>query len=76
WAMSLDGKLAVTDGDSTKISSHQAFVNTHEVRNICDAILIGKQTLLDDNPSLDVRINIYKLKHSTRFILANHLTTI
>ncbi|MBK2110624.1 bifunctional diaminohydroxyphosphoribosylaminopyrimidine deaminase/5-amino-6-(5-phosphoribosylamino)uracil reductase RibD [Francisella tularensis subsp. novicida FSC159] len=76
WAMSLDGKIAVNDGDSKKISSHQAFVNTHELRNICDAILIGKQTLIDDNPSLDVRININKIKHPTRFILANHLTTI
>ncbi|MDE4959705.1 dihydrofolate reductase family protein, partial [Francisella tularensis subsp. holarctica] len=64
------------DGDSKKIRSHKEFVNTHELRNICDAFLIGKQTLIDDNPSLDVRININKIKHSTRFILANQLTTI
>ncbi|MDE4986513.1 dihydrofolate reductase family protein, partial [Francisella tularensis subsp. holarctica] len=52
WAISLDGKIAVNDGDAKKISSHQAFVNTHELRNISDAILIGKQTLINDNPSL------------------------
>ncbi|MDE5007211.1 dihydrofolate reductase family protein, partial [Francisella tularensis subsp. holarctica] len=73
---SFDGQTAVHDGDSKQISSHQAIVNTHELRNICDAILIGKQTLIDENPSLDVRININKIKQSTRFILDNHLTTI
>lgn len=76
WAMSLDGKIAVNGNDEKKISSHQAFIYTHQLRNICDAILIGKQTLIDDNPTLDVRININKIKHPTRFILSNHFTTI
>ncbi|BCD92472.1 riboflavin biosynthesis protein RibD [Francisella halioticida] len=76
WAMSLDGKIAVNAGDSKKISSNKAFINTHQLRNICDAILVGKQTLIEDNPSLNVRININKLKNPTRFILFNKIDEI
>lgn len=76
WAMSLDGKISVNGDDSKKISSDQAFTHTHKLRNICDAILVGKQTLIEDNPSLNVRININKVKHPTRFILFNKITEI
>ncbi|WP_150465558.1 bifunctional diaminohydroxyphosphoribosylaminopyrimidine deaminase/5-amino-6-(5-phosphoribosylamino)uracil reductase RibD [Francisella sp. SYW-2] len=76
WAMSLDGKIAVNGNDSKKISSNEAFVDTHQLRNICDAILIGKQTLIDDNPGLDVRIQLSKKKHPTRFIISNNLLEI
>ncbi|AIT09688.1 pyrimidine reductase [Candidatus Francisella endociliophora] len=76
WAMSLDGKISVNGDDSKKISSEVAFTHTHKLRNICDAILIGKQTLIDDNPSLDVRININEIKHPTKFILCSELDEI
>ncbi|AJI54066.1 bifunctional diaminohydroxyphosphoribosylaminopyrimidine deaminase/5-amino-6-(5-phosphoribosylamino)uracil reductase RibD [Francisella philomiragia] len=76
WAMSLDGKIAVNGNDSKKISSKEAFVDTHQLRNICDAILIGKQTLIDDNPGLDVRIQLSKKKHPVRFIISNNLSEI
>ncbi|QIW09239.1 bifunctional diaminohydroxyphosphoribosylaminopyrimidine deaminase/5-amino-6-(5-phosphoribosylamino)uracil reductase RibD [Francisella sp. LA112445] len=76
WAMSLDGKIAVNEGDSKEISSDKAFINTHQLRNICDAILIGKQTLIEDNPSLNVRININKLKNPTRFVLFSKIDEI
>lgn len=76
WAMSLDGKIAVNACDSKKISSDEAFINTHQLRNICDAILVGKQTLIEDNPSLNVRISINKLKNPTRFILFSKINEV
>jgi diaminohydroxyphosphoribosylaminopyrimidine deaminase/5-amino-6-(5-phosphoribosylamino)uracil reductase len=76
WAMSLDGKITVNGTDSKKISSHESFIHTHQLRNICDAILIGKQTLIDDNPNLNVRINIKKIKHPYRFILFSNIEEI
>jgi diaminohydroxyphosphoribosylaminopyrimidine deaminase/5-amino-6-(5-phosphoribosylamino)uracil reductase len=74
--MSLDGKIAVNEGDSKEISSDKGFLNTHQLRNICDAILVGKQTLIEDNPSLNVRININKTKNPTRFVLFSKINEI
>lgn len=76
WAMSLDGKISVNSNDSKKISSEKAFVNTHQLRNICDAILVGRQTLSEDNPRLDVRINVNKCKNPIRFILFSKIDEI
>ncbi|MED7819537.1 MULTISPECIES: bifunctional diaminohydroxyphosphoribosylaminopyrimidine deaminase/5-amino-6-(5-phosphoribosylamino)uracil reductase RibD [unclassified Francisella] len=76
WAMSLDGKISVNSNDSKKISSEKAFVNTHQLRNICDAILVGRQTLNEDNPRLDVRINVNKCKNPIRFILFSKIDEI
>jgi len=76
WAMSLDGRIAVNGDDSKTISASEAFKATHRLRNICDAILVGKQTLIDDNPSLNVRINLNDIKHPTKFILCGELNHI
>ena len=52
WAMSVDGKIATHTGDSKWIS-HEASRNfTHRLRGKFDAILIGINTLLKDNPQL------------------------
>lgn len=54
-ALSLDGKLATTTGDSQWITGEEARRKTHFIRGLHDAILIGRGTLLSDNPSLTVR---------------------
>ena len=54
-ALSLDGKLATKTGDSQWITCPKAREKTHYIRGIHDAILIGKGTLIADNPSLTVR---------------------
>lgn len=58
WAMSLDGQTTVNDNDSKQISSPKSKIYTHKLRNICDAIIVGKDTLIIDNPELDVRVKI------------------
>ena len=65
-AISIDGKISTRTGDS-KLSSKEDSVRLHKLRSKVDAILIGKNTLLQDNPLLTVRHT--KGKNPTRIIL-------
>lgn len=76
WAMSLDGQIKVNAGDSKKISSEKVAINTHQLRNVCDAILVGKNTLVDDNPTLDVRVKLNRVINPTRVVVFNELNNI
>lgn len=53
-AMTLDGKIASNSGDS-KISSRLDMERVHELRSKVDAILVGINTVLTDNPLLTAR---------------------
>lgn len=55
WAMSLDGKIATLTGESKWITGDLARQSAHALRATVDAVLIGKQTALLDNPQLNVR---------------------
>jgi 2,5-diamino-6-(ribosylamino)-4(3H)-pyrimidinone 5'-phosphate reductase len=50
-AISIDGKLATTTGDS-KLSSKKDLIRLHKLRSKVDAILIGKNTVKKDDPLL------------------------
>ncbi len=65
-AASIDGKIATKTGDS-KLSSKQDSVRLHKLRSKVDAILVGKNTVLLDNPLLTVRYT--KGKNPIRIIL-------
>lgn len=56
YAMTFDGKIATESNDSKWISNNESRRFVHELRNKFDAILIGKNTALHDNPSLNCRI--------------------
>ncbi|MBI3313097.1 MAG: bifunctional diaminohydroxyphosphoribosylaminopyrimidine deaminase/5-amino-6-(5-phosphoribosylamino)uracil reductase RibD [Candidatus Omnitrophica bacterium] len=60
-AQSLDGKIAAANGSSRWISSPPARQFVHRLRAEHDAILIGKNTLLIDNPKLSPRFKIKNL---------------
>ena len=53
-AISLDGKIATTSGDS-KLSSKNDLIRLHKLRSKVDSILIGKNTQNRDDPLLTVR---------------------
>jgi 2,5-diamino-6-(ribosylamino)-4(3H)-pyrimidinone 5'-phosphate reductase len=53
-AMSIDGKIATRTRQS-KLSSKRDLVRLHKLRRSVDAILIGKNTVFSDNPTLTVR---------------------
>ena len=65
-AISVDGKIATKTGDS-KLSSKQDSIRLHKLRSKVDAILVGKNTVLVDDPLLTVRHTVGK--NPTRIIL-------
>jgi len=65
-AISIDGKISTRAGDS-KLSSKEDIIRLHKLRSKVDAILIGKNTLLQDDPLLTVRYT--KGKNPIRIIL-------
>lgn len=72
-AVSLDGKTATKTGESKWITGEAARKDVHHYRHIHDAILVGVNTVLQDDPLLTTRIE--EGKHPTRLILDTHLRT-
>lgn len=68
-AMTLDGKIATSAGDSRWISSEAAREHVHRLRNRYDAIMVGIGTVLADNPQLNTRLNIEERHDPLRVIL-------
>lgn len=52
YAMTLDGKIATTEGHSAWVSNSESRAHVHELRARCDAVIIGTNTVNRDNPSL------------------------
>lgn len=55
-ALSLDGCIALANGESQWITGEEARAHTHAMRARSDAILVGGATLRADSPRLDVRL--------------------
>ena len=56
YAQSLDGCIAANAGTATEISGPRARKMSHRLRAIHDAILVGINTVLVDDPQLTVRL--------------------
>jgi diaminohydroxyphosphoribosylaminopyrimidine deaminase / 5-amino-6-(5-phosphoribosylamino)uracil reductase len=73
-AVSLDGKTATVTGKSKWITGEEARVDVHLLRHQHDAILVGVNTVIKDNPTLTTRLASGG-KNPIRIILDTHLRT-
>lgn len=55
-AMTLDGKTATSTGDSRWISGESSRREVHRLRNRVEAIIVGVETVLHDDPLLTTRL--------------------
>jgi diaminohydroxyphosphoribosylaminopyrimidine deaminase/5-amino-6-(5-phosphoribosylamino)uracil reductase len=72
WAMTLDGKISTSQGESKWITNEKARQHAHFLRSQYDAIAIGKNTLEQDNPNLNCRYDI-KLADPYRLIFLSKM---
>jgi len=73
WAMSLDGRVAAADGASQWITGEETRAKVHRDRSEHDAIIVGINTVLVDNPRLTARTpegGLYA--HQPRAIVVGH----
>lgn len=74
-AMTLDGKIASSSGDSRWITGSDAREYVHHLRGIHDAIMVGIGTVLKDDPLLNVRLAGSDYNDPLRVIIDSHLET-
>lgn len=55
-AQSLDGYIATHGGESVWISGPEDLRHTHQLRALCDAVVVGAKTIRADNPRLTTRL--------------------
>jgi diaminohydroxyphosphoribosylaminopyrimidine deaminase/5-amino-6-(5-phosphoribosylamino)uracil reductase len=72
-ATSLDGRIAI-EGERTGLSSLGALRHAHAVRATVDAIGVGSQTILTDDPLLTAR-EVYRERPLARVIFDRRLRT-
>ena len=73
WAMTLDGKIAASTGDSKWVTGEAARNHVHTLRNRYRAILVGVNTVLADDPLLTCRME--GGRNPLRIVCDSHLRT-
>lgn len=74
-AMSIDGRISIDDSVSTALSGADALARVHEMRHEHDAILVGANTVVVDDPNLTDRSGKPRRRELVRVVLDNRLST-
>jgi diaminohydroxyphosphoribosylaminopyrimidine deaminase / 5-amino-6-(5-phosphoribosylamino)uracil reductase len=69
-AMSIDGCIALANGESRWITGPEARAHGHLERSRVDAIIVGRGTLEVDKPTLDVRLPGFEDRSPKRYVLS------
>lgn len=72
-AVSLDGKIATKSLESKWISNESSRYLSHKYRNKYQGIMVGINTVLNDNPLLTCRLNQENVSHPVRIIIDTNL---
>ena len=59
--MSVDGKTALPDGGQLRLSSDEDMARVYHLRHECDAVLVGVETVLSDDPKLTVKEKMWPI---------------
>lgn len=75
-ALDCNGNVDSNSGPSTRFTSEGALDEVHRLRLLSDAVLVGVNTVIRDNPKLTVRrVNVGKSTQPTRIVLDGRLRT-
>lgn len=73
YAMTMDGKIACDNGESKWVTGQEARAHVAKVRNALTGIMVGVQTVLQDDPLLTCRMP--EGRNPVRIVCDSHLRT-
>ncbi|MGE5454390.1 MAG: bifunctional diaminohydroxyphosphoribosylaminopyrimidine deaminase/5-amino-6-(5-phosphoribosylamino)uracil reductase RibD [Methylocystaceae bacterium] len=68
-AMTLDGKIAAASGDARWVTGETSRRLVHQMRNRYDGVMVGANTVIKDDPQLNVRLEQVGTRNPVRVVV-------